>query len=107
MKTTPIVITCAALTLVGCGDALIRQTSTPAYADGYKEGCDNSSSASSRLTTKTRVRNDKRYFGEPEYMKGWDAGNRECNGGNFLQNPNNPLQPIDLNGPSTVSHEDY
>jgi hypothetical protein len=106
MKPNHLITVFSLLILTGCSESLLKYTSTPGYADGYKEGCQNGTEAASNLTGQ-KVRNNKRYYSEPEYAKGWQAGNRECNGSNFRQNPNNPMQPIDLNGPSTVNHEDW
>jgi hypothetical protein len=86
-------------TLNGCGEAYLKSNSTPAFAEGYKEGCDNGTARASNQTGQFS-RNDARYNSEPEYARGWLAGNRECDGSNFHANPNNTLEQIDIDGPS-------
>lgn len=85
----------------GCGEDFLRETSSPGFADGYRSGCDNGSSTASNKTGQF-VRDDKRYLNDAEYARGWRAGNRECDGENFKANPNDPLQPIEIDGPQGV-----
>lgn len=84
--------------LAGCGDELLRQQANPAFATGYDDGCKNGSSMASNLTGQF-IRNEARYNSEPEYARGWQNGNRACNGENLQQNPNNPMEQIDIDGP--------
>lgn len=83
--------------LAGCGEGLLRLESSPAYVDGYNDGCTNASSAASNLTGQF-VRNDARFNAEPDYAQGWLSGNRNCSGEALPADPNT-LEPIDLDGP--------
>ncbi|MGZ8218831.1 hypothetical protein [Methylomagnum sp.] len=85
--------------LMACSEGLLREASSPAYADGYRDGCANGSSTASNLTGQ-RTRDEARYNAEPDYAQGWQNGDRECNGENLETNPNNPMEPIDLDGPT-------
>lgn len=84
--------------LAGCGEALLRSTSSPAYVDGYNDGCTNASAAGSNLTGQF-VRNEARYNAEPDYAQGWLNGSRECNGDALRATPDDTLEQIDLDGP--------
>ena len=86
------------IALGGCGEDFIRATSSPGFADGYKDGCANGSSTASNKTGQF-VRDEKRYNANPEYTRGWQYGNRKCNGENFQINPNNPQDPVLIEGP--------
>lgn len=88
-----------AFLLTACSEGLLREDSSPAYADGYRDGCDDGSSTASNLTGQ-RVRDEARYNSEPDYAQGWRNGHRECNGENLEFNPNNPSEPIDFDGPT-------
>ena len=46
-----------AFLLTACSEGLLREDSSPAYADGYRDGCDDGSSTASNLTGQ-RVRDD-------------------------------------------------
>ena len=97
MRATALTIALLA-TLSGCGEEFLRATSSPAFADGYQDGCTNGSSTASNLTGQS-VRDEKRYKADPEYAKGWQDGNRACNGGDLRSNPNHPREPITVEGP--------
>lgn len=84
--------------LSGCGEELLREEASSAFADGYDDGCRNGSSTASNLTGQF-IRNEARYNSEPEYARGWLNGNRACNGENLRLNPNMPLEQIDIDGP--------
>lgn len=87
--------------LNGCSEDWLRGNSSPAYADGYRDGCANGSSTASNRTD-TFVRDDQRYLNDPEYARGWRSGNRECDGENLMYNPNDAMEPIQVDGPQGV-----
>lgn len=87
--------------LNGCSEELLRATSSPAYADGYRDGCSSGSARASNLND-ALVRDEQRYLNEPDYARAWRAGNRECDGEGFRSNPNDPMQPIQIDGPQGV-----
>jgi hypothetical protein len=62
----------------GCSQDMLLAHSTPAYAQGYREGCQTGTAAASNISG-TVVRNEKRYKNEPDYQQGWDAGQNRCN----------------------------
>jgi hypothetical protein len=84
--------------LTACWEGFLRETSSPAYAAGYQDGCRNGSSTASNATGEF-IRNEARYRVEPDYAAGWRNGNRNCNGQNFSVNPTNPMEQIDIDGP--------
>lgn len=84
--------------LQACGDEWLRQAATPAFTDGYGDGCRNGSSTASNLTGEF-IRNEARYRSEPDYARGWQDGNRTCNGEALNENPYQPLEPVDIDGP--------
>lgn len=83
--------------LNGCSLDVLGTNSSPAYADGYRDGCANGSSIASNINGIV-VRDEQRYLNDSEYARAWRAGNRKCNGDNFRSNPNDPMQPIDIDG---------
>ncbi len=87
--------------LGGCSEEFLRSNSSPAFADGYKAGCENGTSTASNKTGEF-VRDDRRYLADDEYARGWRSGNQSCNGVGFNANPNDPMQPIDIDGPQTI-----
>lgn len=87
------------LTLAACGEETIRATASSAYADGYRDGCKNGSSNASNLTG-VGVKDEKRYLADPEYASGWRNGNRTCDGQNLIVNPTNPMEQVDIDGPT-------
>jgi hypothetical protein len=86
------------LALAGCSEELLRETSSPAYAAGYQDGCKNGSSTASNLTG-AFIRDEARYKADPDYATGWRSGNRNCDGQSLEVNPNAPLEQIDVDGP--------
>lgn len=84
--------------LAGCGEGFLRPESSPAYVDGYNDGCTNGSNTAGNLTGQF-VRDEARYNAEPDYAQGWLNGNRECNGAILRGNPNNTLEPIEIESP--------
>lgn len=96
----PMMIALSAL-MGGCSESFLRSNSTPAYGDGYKAGCENGTSTASNQTGEF-VRDEKRYLNEEEYANGWRAGNRVCGGVNYSGNPNDTMQPIEVDGPQTI-----
>lgn len=89
-------ITLLSLT-TACGQEFMLSHSSPSFADGYRAGCQNGTSNASNKTGEF-VRDEKRYETDSEYAHGWRNGNRECNGDSFRGNPNDPLQPIEIDG---------
>ena len=87
--------------LGACSESFLLSNSSPAYADGYKAGCENGTSTASNLTGEF-VRDEKRYLKDEEYANGWRAGNRVCGGVNYSGNPNDSMQPIEIDGPQTI-----
>lgn len=83
--------------LNGCSLDVLRTNSSPAYADGYRDGCATGSSIASNINGLV-VRDEQRYLKDAEYARAWRAGSRKCNGGSFRANPNDPMQPIDIDG---------
>ncbi len=96
-RLTPLLL----LMLNACGEEFLRSTSSPAFADGYKAGCDNGTATASNKTG-AFVRDEQRYLNEPEYARGWRSGNQECNGENLKFNPNDSMQPLEIDGPMGV-----
>lgn len=95
---------CALLVLVllnACREDMLRSNSSPAYADGYRDGCSNGTSTASNQTGIV-VRDDPRYLNDPEYARGWRSGDRECDGENLMYNPNDSMEPIQVDGPQGV-----
>ena len=102
LMNTRLIVSLAALPfLTSCSEEFLRSNSSPAYADGYKAGCENGTSTASNKTGEF-VRDEKRYLAEDEYARGWRAGDRSCNGVGFNANPNDPMQPIDIDGPQSM-----
>lgn len=87
--------------LNGCSEDWLRSNSSPAYAAGYRDGCSNGTSTASNQNGIV-VRDDQRYLNDPEYARGWRSGDRECDGENFMYNPNDPMEPIQVDGPQGV-----
>ena len=83
--------------LTACSADLLNANSSPAYAKGYQDGCANGSSTASNANGMF-VRDESRYLNDPEYARGWRTGNRMCNGDHFNANPNDPMEPIQIDG---------
>ena len=64
--------------MTGCSQDFILSNATPAYADGYRAGCQTGTGEASNIS-RTVVRDDKRYQNEPDYQTGWDTAQRRCN----------------------------
>ncbi len=56
---------------------LIQEGATPAYADGYVDGCDSGKQAGGAILTETKKDAD-RYASRSEYAKGWDEAFKRC-----------------------------
>jgi hypothetical protein len=70
----------AALGVAACGsieDTLIGRGYTPAYAQGYADGCASGKEAAGGLFAQSR-KDASRYGVHPEYTPGWDAGFAKC-----------------------------
>lgn len=89
------------LLLTGCSEDWLRGNSSPPYADGYRDGCANGTSTASNQNG-AFVRDDPRYLNDPEYARGWRSGDRECDGENLMYNPNDAMEPIQVDGPQGV-----
>lgn len=87
--------------LNGCSEELLRSNSSPAYADGYRDGCSSGAARASNLND-AFVRDEQRYLNDPEYARAWRAGDRTCDGESFRTNPNDPMQTIQIDGPQGV-----
>lgn len=97
-RLTPLLLS---MLLTACSEEFLRSTSSSAFADGYKAGCDNGTAAASNKTG-AFVRDEQRYLNDPEYGRGWRSGNRACDGENFKFNPNDSMQPVEIDGPMGV-----
>jgi hypothetical protein len=64
--------------LTGCSQDMLLSHSTPAYAQGYRDGCQTGTGAASNISG-TVVKNETRYRNELDYQHGWDAGQNRCN----------------------------
>ncbi len=91
-------LTAMLATLTGCGEGMLRSGSSPAYLDGYNDGCANGSSRAGNLAAQV-IRDEARYNAESDYAVGWANGNRECDGESFRANPNNTMEPIEIEAP--------
>ncbi|MGI9494276.1 MAG: hypothetical protein ACR2QF_17935 [Geminicoccaceae bacterium] len=58
-------------------EQLIQQGATPAYADGYVDGCDSGKQAGGGLYHKAKKDAD-RYADNSEYAKAWDEAFKTC-----------------------------
>jgi hypothetical protein len=87
------------LLATGCAEPepIIKADTTPAFADGYRDGCASGSAATLQSLAKA-VKDEARYNADPDYAVGWQNGNRECDGGSLDENPNNPMEQIDTFG---------
>jgi hypothetical protein len=72
----------AAAVLAACTsttDALLQRGFSPAYADGYEQGCASGKAAADSGGPAAAPTDDRRYqAGEGEYAEGWDAGFGTC-----------------------------
>lgn len=69
-----------ALALVACGsveEALTERGFSPAYAEGYKDGCASGKEAAGGLFAEAR-KDENRYGTDNQYTQGWDDGFEEC-----------------------------
>lgn len=87
------------LSLGGCSESSLRGTASPPYDAGYRDGCQTGTSKASNLTGVV-VRDEARYLADPEYASGWRNGERNCNGQNLSTSPTDPMQPVDVDGPT-------
>lgn len=88
-----------ALLLTGCTETLLKADSSPAFVDGYNDGCaTGSAKLDPNATPNHPVKNAARYNAEPDYANGWQNGLRECDGSDMANNPNNPNEQIDVFG---------
>jgi len=87
--------------MTACSEEFLRSTSSTSFGDGYKAGCENGTSMASNKTREF-VRDDQRYLNDPDYARGCRSGNQECNGDNFKFNPNDSMQPVEIDGPMGV-----
>ncbi|MGI9417027.1 MAG: hypothetical protein ACR2RA_04205 [Geminicoccaceae bacterium] len=58
-------------------ERLIQQGATPAYADGYSDGCDSGKQAGGAILAEAKKDAD-RYAGGSEYARGWDEAFAKC-----------------------------
>ena len=58
-------------------ERLIQQGATPAYAEGYVDGCDSGKRAAGDILKEAKNDVD-RYAESGEYAKGWDEAFKEC-----------------------------
>lgn len=56
---------------------LIQEGATPAYAEGYVNGCDSGKQAGGAIFTEAKKDAD-RYASGSEYAKGWDEAFKKC-----------------------------
>lgn len=60
-------------------DALVERGHSPAYAEGYEDGCTSGKAAADSGGPAAAPTDDRRYqAGEGEYADGWDAGFATC-----------------------------
>jgi hypothetical protein len=69
--------------LCGCSRNLVNPQipppGSPAFEEGYLEGCDSGFASADRPGYTASWRKDEaRYGGEPDYRRGWDAGLAAC-----------------------------
>ncbi|MGI9450210.1 MAG: hypothetical protein ACR2QH_06190 [Geminicoccaceae bacterium] len=73
-----VLVTLAALTACSSQrERLIQQGATPAYAEGYVDGCDSGKQAGGAILIEAKKDAD-RYVGSSEYAKGWDEAFEKC-----------------------------
>lgn len=75
-----LVVLLTLLALAACADqreGLIKQGATPAYADGYVDGCDSGKQAGGAALTEPK-KDASRYSGDNDYAKGWDEALKKC-----------------------------
>lgn len=74
-----VLLVAAALSLslaAGCAVAPTGPARTPAYGDGFKDGCSSGEAAQSVFG---RYRKDAgRFDSDPQYAQGWSDGFRKC-----------------------------
>lgn len=58
-------------------ERLIQQGASPAYAEGYSDGCDSGKQAAGAVLIEAK-QDTNRYAGDNEYTKGWDAAFKKC-----------------------------
>lgn len=73
-------LTAAVAQLAGCASppaAPAAQGRTPAYADGYNDGCESGRASQGSVLDHER-RNANRFGSDPEYAKGWSDAFQKC-----------------------------
>ena len=75
-----LVVLLTLLALAACTsqrEGLIKQGATPAYADGYVDGCDSGKQAAGDERAQAK-KDPNRYGSDGDYTKGWDEASQKC-----------------------------
>ncbi len=75
-----LVVLITLLALAACTsqrEGLIQQGATPAYADGYVDGCDSGKQAGGAGRAEAK-KDANRYTSDSDYAKGWDEALKKC-----------------------------
>lgn len=99
----PIPLFILAMLLPGCSGSLLNLGSSPAYVDGYQDGCTSASARSNTMAAQP-TQDEARFKSQPDYAEGWQDGMQQCNGASFnthptLGNDSQGDEVIDLSGP--------
>lgn len=76
MKRLVLIVAAALFVAAGCAAPPTGQTRPPAYADGFRDGCE-SGRASQDVTGRAR-KDEVRFGSDPQYAQGWSDAFRKC-----------------------------
>ena len=75
------ILTVTGVLLTGCGPTegqrLLQEGASPAYAQGYDDGCSSGKKAGGNMFSQFH-KNVHQYQGNGDYSQGWNDGHEEC-----------------------------